>query len=171
MGSNKIKNYLMLIVSIGVVFISKVLLFPEVFGLCNKGSINCINNYINITHIFSYPSINIIQIIYFVFISVVVISFVLLFFKEVIFKTWLKFSAIFIPIFIIITISIARGTSGTLIFIDEKIGSIFLSTIFFLMSIILILSKTFRPNWKLWIVLPIAFIFSVVGVLVAVVIF
>lgn len=164
--SYKIKISLILLISIIFVLVSKILLTPESFGFCRKGDLSCINNYISINHMFLNPSINITQIVYTFSIPIIILSFLFLFFQENIFKVWLKFATLFVSISIIAIILMAVETSGTLIFINERMSSIFLATIFFFMSLALIITKSFRPAWRLWIVLPLAFILSAIGLLI-----
>lgn len=159
MNYNK-KAILILVSSIIGMITAFILINPSKIGLCPLNDTYCFDPY---DEIIGQP-LSTLSFCFFI------LSIILLFVKEKVFYVWSKFSAVFILITALI-IAKAPVYSGSIDPFEKKPVTIFLTSLFFLMSLALILSKTFRPNWKLWIVLPIAFIFSVVGVLVAVVIF
>lgn len=130
------------------VMVILILSLPHIFGLCKKGNINCINNYndylYKFNHLFPAPTIDIVQIVFFFSVPIILISAILLFLKEQVIKTWLKFSIIFLPIVIALIIVMARGTYGTFISIDEKSASVFFAVIFLITSLLIIAIKSFK---------------------------
>lgn len=133
----KRKVYAILIVSVVAILVSLVLALPEKFGLCAKNDISCLHDYIDNFN-------EIVQLVFIFSIPIAIISFILLFFQEQIFRVWSKFTIIFLPIAIITVIWMAQGTRGTLISIDEEIGSLFSATIFLITSLLIIAIKSFK---------------------------
>lgn len=131
-----------------VVIIILVFGLPHVFGLCKKSDIKCIDNYSDylykFNHLFPAPTIDVVQIVFFFSIPIILISIALLFLKERVIKTWLKFSIIFLPIVIALIIVMARGTYGTFISIDEKSASVFFAVIFLITSLLIITIKSLK---------------------------
>lgn len=132
----KKKIYWVLVISAILILISLVLGLPENFGLCKKGDISCVHNYIDNFN-------EIIQITFIFSIPVIIISLVLLFLKEKAFKAWSKFAIIFIPISIIL-ISITPSVKRTLIGFDREIITIGLAIIFFTVSLLIIVVNSAR---------------------------
>jgi hypothetical protein len=92
--------------------------------------------------------------------------FILIFFQEHVFHAWSKFAIIFLPIAFVL-IMISSPSSGGFIFPSHReIMTIFLPVFFIVASTALILAKSFRPAWRLWAILPIAFVISVIGLVI-----
>lgn len=105
--------------------------------------------------------------IFYFSLSLIVTSIFFLFAKQESFRPWLKFAAIFVVIVVIlIIISPTTGDSLRLVF-GKKEVALFSAVIFSVMSIALIFAKSFHPDWKLWFIFPIAFMFGVVLVVIA----
>lgn len=99
--------------------------------------------------------------------SFLIIFIALLFAKKEVFRIWSKFAVIIVPIStVLILISPSIGDPLRLVF-DKKEATFFLAIQFLVMSVVLILTKSFRPTWRLWIILPITFILSAIIMIIA----
>lgn len=136
----KIKIYSMLIVSVIAALISLILALPENFGLCTKNDISCLHSYIDNFN-------EIIQVVLIFSIPIIIVSFVLLFFQEQVFRAWSKFTIIFLPIAVILIV-ITPSTTGSIDPIEREPLTLFLSVIFLIISIFIIAIKSFRLRSK-----------------------
>lgn len=134
--NHKNKIYGILITSVIAISISLVLALPEKFGLCAKNDINCLHSYIDNFN-------EIIQVIFFLSIPVVIISFVLLFLREQVFNAWSKFAVIFLPVAVILII-ITPTTKKTIIDFDKESVTLLLASIFLITSLLIIFIKSFK---------------------------
>lgn len=73
-----------------------------------------------------------------------VIFSVLIFAKQQVFQVWLKFSVIFLPIAAVLVSLMAQGSRGSLVSIDEELGSLFFAIIFLVVSLLIIAIKSFK---------------------------
>lgn len=130
----KTKIYWILTVSVITSLISLILALPENFGLCSKNDIVCLHNYIDNFN-------EIIQVIFIFSIPIIIVSFILLFLREQVFNTWLKFSIIFLLIAIVL-IAMAPTVNGTLIGFDKETTTLWLATIFMIVSLLIVVIKS-----------------------------
>ena len=99
-------------------------------------------------------------------IAFIIIFTTLLLTKQQVFYTWLRFATIFLSISIIL-IAISPSINGSLIGFDKKSATFSLAISFLIISLSLITTKSFRPSWRLWLILPVAFVLSII-VLIAI---
>jgi len=125
------------LVSIGLVFLSLVI-NPYVLGFCIENEKYCI--FRSYSHTIGEP-------LFIISLSLMVCSLILFFMKDEVFKFWLKFAYIWIPLTSIFVIISPEYDSG-LIPIEKESVSILFSVLFLLISIIIIISKSISLRKK-----------------------
>lgn len=117
--------------------IAVVLTSPSSLGLCSAGNKFCFDPY---DEIIGQP-LGILSVCLFF------ISMILLFLREQVFHAWSKFSVIFLPIAIVLIV-IAPTINGTLIGFDKESAALWLAIIFLIVSLLIIVLKSFRLRGK-----------------------
>lgn len=135
--SYKKKSYWILLGSIVGFIIAVVLTSPSSLGLCPAGDRFCFDPY---DEIIGQP-LGIFSVCLFF------LSLILLIMHEQVFRVWLKFAVIFLPVAIIL-IAITPSTSGSIDPIEREPVTLFLAVVFFVTSLIIIAIKSFRLRGK-----------------------
>lgn len=91
---------------------------------------------------------------------------ILFFMREEVFRVWYKFSIVFLPIAPVLIMLSSPHSGGFIFPSDREITTAFLPVFFIVASIVIILTKSFRPTWRLWLILPFAFILSVLVLII-----
>lgn len=122
-------------VSIIIFAVSVFLGNAPVFGLCSNNSLACIEMF----------SESLAQPLFLGSMSLVVTSFILLFLKPEIFKTWSKFAIFAIPILAVFIITTPVQCSAALgMCLDKELASWFSSILFLIISLIIIIYKSIK---------------------------
>lgn len=131
--SYKKKIYWTLLGSVAGFIIAFILTSPSLLNLCSSGDKFCFEPY---DEIIGQP-LGILSICLFV------ISIILLITREQVFYAWSKFSIIFFPMAFVI-IFMAPVINGTLIGFDKELATLYLASIFVIISLLIIIFKSFQ---------------------------
>ena len=82
--------------------------------------------------------------LFFISAPLIIIGFILLFVSENVYKSWKKFAMVFVPIEVIIIFSVP--TRANMFDPDREMVALWLSSLFLLLSIVIILLKHFRSK-------------------------
>ncbi|GEM_PF-1677058 len=132
-------NFIIFALSLlGIIIGYSLVAYPETLGVCKVGDISCLDNSFLIFGLGRPLAIT----SFFVFLVSIILSFA----RNEVFRSWLNFAKWFLPLSII-GIIIAPTQTHNLFLVDpfdKQFASLFLSAIFFLVSLLIIAIKSWR---------------------------
>lgn len=134
----KNKAIALLIISVLLLLLGFVFLYPEKFGFCAVDDRDCI-----------YPNaFNFGEPLIFTMPAIILLSVILFFTKPEVFKAWSKFAMLVIPLLalLIIFTPVQCGGGYVGLCLDKEMASIFSGVGFFIVSLVLIIYKSLKPR-------------------------
>lgn len=131
------KNKLVLMASV-IIFVTSIFLGnAQGFGFCDDNSLDCIEMF----------SESLAQPLFLGSMSIIIVSFILIFLKPEIFKIWSKFALFAIPLLAIFIITTPVRCSAALgMCLNKELASWLSSIVFLIISLVIIIYKSLKPR-------------------------